>query len=158
MTLPRLRTWSRPLRLLTLAFVVVVALGYAVGLAFIVHNTAVSPSGIVDHYRGNEDRMKFGKSTGEMLEIVHNHLLGMGMLFFAVGLLYIAADTPPPWKTLIPVETLLTLLSTFGGLWLIREGLAWANWLVFPSSFLMLAGYIAMCTTVIWNCLTPSSN
>jgi len=117
----RLRTLPPYLRMPIAAFILVSLLGYAAGLVFIAHNTGMQSAGISDHYHGNEEELKFGKSTGEMLEIVHTHLLGMGMLFFAIAVLY-ASRHVRRWKGLWATETLLSLLSTFGSLWLIAIG------------------------------------
>lgn len=153
----RLRQWPDQMRWLAAAFVLVMMVGYGAGLSFIAYNTGFSGDGVVDHYQGNEDRMKFGKSTGEMLEIVHTHILGMGLLFFAVGILFVHCDFPLRIRGLIVIETMLTLLTTFGGLWLVSSGWTPAIWIVFPSSIAMVFGYVVMSVTVIWNCLTPES-
>lgn len=143
--------WRAPIA----AFVLVGLVGYAAGLAFIAHNTGMRARGISDQYHGNDELLKFGKSTAEMLEIVHTHLLGMGVLFFALAILYALTDARPRWKALWATETLLTLLSTFGSLWLIAIGQDWAFWAVFPSSVFMVCGFLFMSCAVMWNCLTP---
>jgi hypothetical protein len=122
---------------------------------FVSYNTGLRSEGIADHYHGNEEELKFGKSAAEMLNIVHSHLLGMGVLFFAVALLYASTDSAPRWKLLWATETLLSLLSTFGSLWLIAVGQTWAVWIIYPSSVLMVCGYSLMSSVIIWNCLTP---
>lgn len=138
------------------AFVLVGLVGYAAGLAFVSYNTGMQPSGISSHYHGNEEELQFGKSAAEMLNIVHSHLLGMGVLFFAVAILYTMTDGAPRWKTFWATETILSLLSTFGALWLIAFGQQWAVWVIFPSSILMVIGYLQMSAMIIWNCLTPA--
>jgi hypothetical protein len=125
---------------------------------FIAHNTGMQSGGISDHYHGNEEKLKFGKSTGEMLEIVHTHLLGMGVLFFAVAVLYALTDASPRWKALWATETLLSLLSTFGSLWLIAIGQPWAVWIIYPSSILMVCGFLVMSGAVLWHCFTPETS
>jgi len=151
----RLRSLPGYVRAPIVAFILVGLVGYAAGLVFVSYTTGMRTEGISDHYSGNEEEMKFGKSTAEMLNIVHSHLLGMGVLFFAVAALYLCGDSGTKWKAFWSTETLLSLLSTFGALWLIAVGMKWAVWIIFPSSVLMVSGYAIMSATVIWNCLTP---
>ena len=154
----RLRTLPRHLRAPIVAFVLVGLVGYAAGLAFVSYNTGMQPGGISDHYHGNEEELQFGKSAAEMLNIVHSHLLGMGVLFFALSILFTMTDSAPRWKSFWATETILSLLTTFGSLWLIAIGQRWAVWIIYPSSVLMVAGYLYMSTIVIWNCATPGHN
>ncbi len=154
----RLRTLPGYFRAPIVAFVLVGIVGYAAGLAFVSYNTGMRSQGIADHYQGNDEDLKFGKSTAEMLNIVHSHLLGMGVLFFAISILYGLTDSAAPWKAFWATETLLSLLSTFGSLWLIAIGQSWAIWIIYPSSILMVCGYVLMSSIVIWNCFTPDRN
>lgn len=151
----RLRSLPSYARSAVVAFILVGLVGYAAGLAFVSYNTGMRSEGISDHYQGDEEQLKFGKSTAEMLNIVHSHLLGMGVLFFAVAGLYLCSDSSARQKGFWATETLLSLLSTFGALWLIALGQSWAVWIIYPSSILMLCGYGLMSVVVIWNCLTP---
>jgi hypothetical protein len=154
----RLRTLPTHLRAPIAAFVLVGLVGYAAGLAFIAHNTGMHSEGIAAHYHGDEEEMKFGKSIGEMLEIVHTHLLGMGVFFFAVAVIYAFTDAKARWKTLWATETLLSLLSTFGSLWLVASGQRWATWVLYPSSVLMVVGFFFMSCVILWHCLTPDGD
>jgi multisubunit Na+/H+ antiporter MnhB subunit len=151
----RLRSLPAYMRAPIAAFVLVGLVGYAAGLAFVGYNTGMWSEGISDHYHGNEEELKFGKSTAEMLETVHTHLLGMGVLFFALALLYTFSDAAPRWKTFWATETLLSLLSTFGSLWLVAVGQHWAVWIIYPSSVLMVCGYLVMSCVILWDCVRP---
>jgi len=147
--------WPAHWRWFAAVFILVGLTGYAAGLVFVYHNTGLEPDGVADHYHGNEEAMRFGKSTGEMLEIVHTHLLGMGVLFFAVGGLFSFSTAGERLKRILMVETMFSLLTTFGGLWLVASGQRAWLYLVYPSSILMVIGYTAMSAVVLWNCLRP---
>jgi hypothetical protein len=151
----RLRDWPGYLRGLTAAFIFVSFVGYGIGLVFMDHATDSAPQGIVDHYAGNEETMEFGKSTAEMMGLIHTHILGMSVLFFVIGVLFAFSDFPSRWRGCVMIDTMLTLLTTFGGLWLVSINKAFAVWLVLPSSVLMVGGYCLMSAVVFWNCLTP---
>lgn len=137
------------------AFVLVGLVGYGAGLVFVSHNTGMKPEGIADHYHGDEEQLKFGKTAAEMLNIVHSHLLGMGVLFFAVAVLYTMTSAGPRARLFWATETILSLLTTFGSLWLIAIGEKWAVWIIYPSSIMMVIGYLLMSAAILWNCLTP---
>lgn len=151
-----IRDWPDYIRWFVAAFLLVCCVGYAIGLIYVYHNTGLKPAGVADHYHGSDAAMKFGKSKGEMLQTIHNHLLGMGMLFFLVGGLFAFSSAGPRFKKVCMVETMLTLLSTFGGLALVAAGYRLWLWVIYPSSVLMMAGFAVMSATVFWNCLTPN--
>ncbi|GAB4322141.1 MAG: hypothetical protein Kow0074_13480 [Candidatus Zixiibacteriota bacterium] len=155
MTLIRLRSWPPYLRYFVAAFVLVGLAGYAAGLAYLVTTTGAAPDDIADHYHGNEAEMSFGKSTGEMLTIIHAHLLGMGVLFLAVGMFFAVSDFPVRWKGPIMVETMLSLFTTFGGLYLVSIGWRHWLWLVYPSSILMVVGYVTMSVAILSSSFRP---
>ncbi|MBD3297285.1 MAG: hypothetical protein GF341_01415 [candidate division Zixibacteria bacterium] len=157
MNVMRLRTWPRYLQYFVAAFVVVGLAGYAAGLGYIAVVTGPSPEDVGDHYHGNEAEMSFGKSTGEMLTIIHTHLLGMGVLFLAVGLLFAASDFPTRLKGAVMVETMLTLFTTFGGLYVVSIGWRAWLWVVYPSSVLMVIGYLTMSVAILRSAFRPLS-
>lgn len=150
-----LRRLPPALRAPIAAFVIVAIAGYAAGLVYVYHNTGMGVSGIAAHYHGDEGEMKFGKSPAEMLGIVHTHLLGMGTLFFLIAILYALGDSNARAKVFWSTETLLSLLTTFGALWLVAVGWRWPLWLLFPSSLLMVIGFAVMSVSILCQCLMP---
>lgn len=149
MTVTRLRSWPPHVRYFVAAFVLVGLTGYAAGLGYLLTTTGAKPGEIADHYHGNEAEMSFGKSTGEMLTIIHTHLLGMGVLFLAIGLLFACTGFSERWRGPIMVETMLSLFTTFGGLYLVSIGWRQWLWLVYPSSILMVIGYLTMSVAIL---------
>jgi hypothetical protein len=146
----RLRDADGPLRMLITAFLVVLTAGYALGIFFVEHTTSGTPGGVSGEFRGTEAdasamELKFEKSPREMYTLVHNHVLSLSLLFFCVGAIFNFSSYPgPPWKTLLMAEPFVAIVTTFGGLWLLRFVDPGFVWLVIPSGFSMAACYILM--------------
>jgi hypothetical protein len=151
----RLRNADATLRLFITAFLVVLTCGYAVGLFFVDHTTNGTPGGISAEFRGDEGDvdgtgMKFGKGLREMYTVVHNHLLSLSILFFIVGsVFYFTSGIPAGWKTFFLVEPFVAILTTFGGLWLLRLVSPLFVWLVIPSGISMAICYAFMTGAIL---------
>lgn len=148
--LPPLHTWPGPYRKLVATFVGVALTGIVVGAVFIEVTTHLTPSGVQAQYRGQSTaqrkaatEMKFPKSPKEMLTTTHNHILGLSVLFMIVGFLYLHTGQPSPWRMLIAAEPLVALVTTFGGLWIVRY--LWA-----PFVYVVILSGALMIGTVLW--------
>ena len=145
-----LRNASRPMRLLITGFLMVLTFGYAFGFAFVHHTTSLSPTGIVDQYRGNpadsfaQTELKYEKSVNEMLTITHNHILSLTLLFFVVGgILLCSSILSERWKSFLIIEPFVAIVTTFGGLWLLRFTSPRLVWVVILSGVSMVFCYLA---------------
>jgi hypothetical protein len=137
------------LRLFLSAFMIVLTFGYATGLLFVDHLTSASPSGIAEQYRGSPENagnqeLKYAKSEDEMFIFLHNHILSLSLVFFAVGGIFYFTSVGNRWKTFLIVEPFLALLTTFGGIWLTRYVSEYFSWLTLVSGILMAGSYLAM--------------
>ena len=146
--IPNIDTWSYPLRLMTAFFLVVLSIGFFTGIRFVSETDSTSPEGLVEHYNGNElDEdimvMKFKKSAQEMLTIVHTHILSMSMLFFLTGFLLAQTAIRQGLKLFLIIEPFVSILLTFGGLYLIWFGVEWFRYVVIFSGIAMTLAYSA---------------
>lgn len=139
---------SLPNKLKTLVgvYVIVLSFGFSIGLLFIQKTTSGSFNGIVEHYNGNEDdeeavEMKFKKSMHEMMNIVHTHILGISTIFFTLSLLVFGCTLPSLLKSFLMIEPLLSLLTTFGSIYMIWKGYEWFSLVVLISGGLMAIGF-----------------
>jgi len=140
-------TLPAPLRSLVSVFLVVLSIGYFSGLAFVNSTTESTSTGIVENYNGNEEQeeavvMKFKKSGHEMLSIIHTHILSMSIIFFLLGCLVYGTSLPAPFKLFFMIEPLLSVLVTFGGIYLIWLGIEWMSYVVMVSGSLMTVSFI----------------
>ena len=146
--IPTIDTWSYPLRLMTAFFLVVLSIGFFTGIRFVSETDSTSPEGLVEHYNGNEQDedvmvMKFKKSAQEMLTIVHTHILSMSMLFFLTGFLLAQTTIGNRLKLFLIIEPFVSILLTFGGLYLIWFGVEWFRYVVIFSGIAMTLAYSA---------------
>ena len=133
-----LRNFSNPFKRFIAAFVLVLGIGYFTGLLFVNQTESTSPGGVVENYNGNEDVaevkvMKFKKGKREMLTIIHTHVLSLSFIFFLLGVLVWGTDISVQWKSFLSIEPFLSVLTTFGGIYLIWLEIPYVSYLVILS-------------------------
>lgn len=141
-----LQTFPTHVKLFIAAFVVVLTVGYVTGLTFVRQTDSDSPEGIEENYLGNEEVeeaevMKFEKGAREMLTIIHTHILSMSFIFFLLGGLVSMTSLPKKLKSFLMVEPFVSILLTFGGIWLLWMGYHWMKYIVMFSGILMTVVY-----------------
>jgi hypothetical protein len=146
--IPTIDTWIYPLRVMTACFLVVLSVGFFTGIRFVGETDSTTPDGLVEHYNGNEQDedvmvMKFKKSAQEMLTIVHTHILSMSILFFLTGFLLVQTSINQRLKLFLIIEPFVSILLTFGGLYLIWFGVEWFRYVVIFSGIAMTLAYSA---------------
>lgn len=132
----------KEIKLLIGAFIIVLSIGFYTGLLFVGETSSANPNGIEEQYLGNENDedakvMRFKKSEKEMLTLVHNHILSMSIIFFLVGLLVSITKLNRKLKTILIVEPFVSVILTFGGLYLLWTGIFWMKYIVMFSGILM---------------------
>ena len=130
------------LRNLIISFVIVLSTGYFVGVMFIDHTSSLNPQGIQDNYLGNEvaeptDIIKFKKSTYQMFNLIHTHVISMAIIFFIMGLLLSITDLNKYLKGFLIIEPFFSIIVTFFGIYYLWTGVLWMKYLIFISSILM---------------------
>ena len=139
-------TFPKELKLLIGAFIILLSLGFFTGLLFVGETSSANPNGIEEQYLGNEhdeeaEVMKFKKSDQEMLTLVHNHILSMSIIFFLVGLLLSTTQLNKKLKLFLMIEPFVSVLLTFGGIYLLWKGTLWMTYIVMFSGVLMTLIY-----------------
>ena len=135
-------TLPKELKLLIGVFVIVLSIGFFTGLLFVGETSSANPNGIEEQYLGNEADentmiMKFKKSDKEMLTLVHNHVLSMSMIFFLIGLILSITQLSKKLKLFLMIEPFISVILTFGGIYLLWKGLIWMKYIVMFSGALM---------------------
>lgn len=142
-----IQTFPKEIKLLIGAFIIVLSIGFYTGLLFVGETSSVNPIGIEEHYLGNENDedaqvMRFKKSNREMLTLVHNHILSMSIIFFLIGLLVSITKLSKKLKLFLIIEPFVSVLLTFGGLYLLWAGLLWMKYIVMLSGILMTITFL----------------
>tara|TARA_B110000285_G_C15074326_1_gene589839 strand:- start:561 stop:1049 length:489 start_codon:yes stop_codon:yes gene_type:complete len=143
------------IRSLIIAFVLVLSIGFYTGLLFVSDTSDVSVSGIEEQYNGNElqqnaDIMKFKKSSREMLTIIHTHILSMSLIFFLLGGLLSITRLNKQLKYFLVLEPFLSVILTFGGIYLMWLGITWMKYIVLISGILMTVSFILSSLIVLY--------
>jgi hypothetical protein len=141
-----IHTIPKELKILIVAFLVVLSIGFFTGLLFVGDTSSANPNGIEEQYLGNETDeeatvMKFRKSDREMLSLVHNHVLSMAIIFFLVGLILSTTKLNKKLKLFLLIEPFVSVILTFGGIYLLWKGLLWMKYIVMFSGTLMTLTY-----------------
>lgn len=141
-----LHTFSKEIKFLIGAFLIVLSIGFFTGLLFVGETSSANPNGIEEQYLGNESNenaeiMKFKKSDQEMLSLVHSHVISMSMIFFLVGLILSTTRLNKRLKMFLMIEPFASVLLTFGGIYLLWKGMLWMKYIVLFSGTLMTLSY-----------------
>ncbi len=145
-----LRDADKTLKLFLTTFLLVLTIGYAVGLFFVEHTTAFSQQGIREQFLGNEaaeraETMRYEKSANEMFVFMHNHILSLALMFFTTGgIFYFSSLVSEKMKIVLMLEPLAATLITFAGIALIRYVSPMFSWLVLLSGASLFICYSVM--------------
>lgn len=110
-------------------FLVVLSIGVLVGLSFLYYTTNYSATGAVTRFNGSEVNQddefaipeNYPKPISEMLITTHNHIFAFALIFFALGgIFYFNSLIKGFWKVFFLTEPLLSVIVTFGSIWLVR--------------------------------------
>ncbi|TNJ44565.1 hypothetical protein KFZ70_00865 [Tamlana fucoidanivorans] len=139
-------TFPKEIKLLIGVFLVVLSIGFFTGLLFVEETSSANPNGIEEQYLGNEDDenaavMRFKKSDQEMLTLVHNHILSMSIIFFLLALIVSTTKLQKKIKLFLMIEPFISVVLTFGGLYLLWSGMLWMKYIVMFSGLLMTLSF-----------------
>jgi hypothetical protein len=134
--------FPRQVKLFILSFLIVLNIGFTTGLFFVGNTQSITPNGMVENYLGNEEdeealEMKFKKSEHEMLTLLHTHVLSTSFIFFLLGCLLAFTSLPKKLKYFLMIEPFLSIVLTFGGLYLLWNGILWIKYIVMISGIVM---------------------
>lgn len=142
-----IKNLSVPVKYFIGAFLILLSIGYFTGLAFVAQTDSTTPQGIEENYNGNEDEdapkvLKFKKSSREMLTIIHTHVLSISMIFFMTGILLWCTEQRVLIKKILSIEPFVSVLVTFGGIYLVWLGYSFFSILIVISGILMTLSYV----------------
>ncbi|MGB5666313.1 MAG: hypothetical protein WBM53_05670 [Maribacter sp.] len=154
--------FPKEIKLFIGTFVVILSIGFYTGLLFVNETSTTSPGGIEENYLGNEEDedaeiMKFHKSEREMLTIVHTHILSMSFIFFLLGILVWLAKLSKKLKLFLTIEPFLSVLLTFGGIYLLWTGILWMKYVVVVSGILMTLTFTVSSILVLYQLTIKTS-
>jgi hypothetical protein len=139
--------FPKEIKILILVFVSVLSFGFYGGIRFVNNTTSNSVNGLETHYLGNENDeeaeiMKFKKNEREILTIVHGHILSMSVIFFLLALILATTSINKKLKYFLMIEPFLSIMLTFGGIYLLWSGISWFKYIIIVSGKFMTLSFV----------------
>lgn len=146
--------FPKEIKSLILVFIIILSIGFYGGLSFVNNTTSMNSSEIESHYLGNENDeaaevMKFKKSEGEILTVVHNHILSLSVIFFLLSLILATTSINKKFKYFLMIEPFLSIILTFGGIYLLWSGIIWFKYVVIFSGILMTFSFVSATIAIV---------
>ena len=162
------RLYELPRKLKILCFITVfnLTIGVGVGLYYVGYTTEYSPSGTSEHFAGskiNDDfdiPDKYPKPISELLNTTHTHVISMTFIFLILSVIFFFNSIiTGTLKTILIIEPFISILTTFGGIWMIRFIHPSFSYLVILSGVLMYLSFFIMALIIFYELAikTPSS-
>jgi hypothetical protein len=147
-------------RKLLISFVVTLSFGYGTGMYYLTLTSGTQTQSIEENYLGNETdesalEMKFKKPEKEVVSIIHSHVISFSLIFIAMGGLLLLTSYPARLKSFLIIEPFVSIILTFGGIWLMWKGIAWMKYLIIISGSLMNLAYLVMALMVLIALIKP---
>ena len=160
----RLYELPRKLKLLCFLTVFNITVGLGVGLYYVGYTTQYSPSGTSEHFAGSmisddfDIPDKYPKPISELLNTTHTHVISMTFIFLIIGgIFYFNSIITGSMKTILIIEPFISIIVTFGGIWLVRFIHPGFSYLVILSGILMYLSFIIMASTIFYELSIKSS-
>lgn len=140
--------FPKELKIVILAFISVLSIGFYGGISFVNNTTSMKTSGVETHYLGNENDenaevMKFKKNEREILTIVHNHILSLSVIFFLLSLILSTTSINKKVKYFLMLEPFFSIVLTFGGIYFLWSGITWFKYVIVISGVFMTFSFVA---------------
>ena len=160
----RLYEFPKKLRLLCLLTVINLTIGVSVGLYYVGYTTQFSSAGTSEHFAGSKISAQFDipdkypKPISELLNTTHTHVISMTFIFLIIGgIFYFNSIITGSMKTILIIEPFISIIVTFGGIWLVRFIHPGFSYLVILSGILMYLSFIIMASTIFYELSIKSS-
>lgn len=139
----------KPLRLSLSFFLIALSFGYFSGLDMLKQTTDFNSAGIEQNILGNEfdeaaEELHFKMSERELHAIIHSHVISISMILLVLSSFLYFSSWSSRFKLFLMVEPFISLVVTFGGLWLLWLGFTWLKYVIMVSGILMHLSIILM--------------
>ena len=123
----KLYNLEKKIKLFLSVVILTLSIGVLTGLVYLYNTTNLSSSGTIQRISGSSETSDFDipdsypKPISELLITTHNHIIGFSFIFFIVGgVFYFNSIVIGFWKSFLMIEPLISIVITFGSIWLIR--------------------------------------
>lgn len=138
-----------------LAYLFTLTIGVLTGLIFLYYTTNYSPDTALERFEGSQLEEKqeddfeiqefYPKPVQELLITTHNHILGFAFILLGLGFVfYFNSIIKGTWKTILLVEPMISIVISFGSIWLMRFVDHSFVYLMAASSALIYLSFVLM--------------
>ena len=138
-----LHSLDKHLKYLLSSFLLVLGMGIFTGLIYINHTTGMDSKGTIERYNGSEAAEyeipeSFPKEFESMILMTHEHIIAFSIISILIGLIFsFNSLIKGKLKCFFMLEPFISIIITFGSMWLMRyyhEAFVYA---LIPSSMLL---------------------
>jgi len=150
--------FPREIKLLIIAFTCTLSIGFYSGISFVKDTSGTNPNSVEQRYLGNENdaaatKMQFKKNKAEVMTLVHNHVLSLSVIFFLLAVILATTKIHKKLKVFLMIEPFVSILFTFGGIYLMWSGVLWFKYVVVISGVLMTVTFMLSTFFILKSCL-----
>ena len=158
----QLHTLSKSLRHTLTVFLLALSFGYFSGLDLLKHTTDFKVAGVEQNVLGNEideqaEELHFKMSERALQGLIHSHVISLGMLFLMLSIIMYFSSYTEGVKYFLMIEPMVSLVVTFGGLWLLWLGFSWMKYIIMCSGILMHLSLMAIILLLLKDLLLHKS-
>ena len=153
----KLYNLENKIKLFLSVVILTLSIGVLTGLVYLYNTTNLSSSGTIQRLSGSSETSDFDipdsypKSISELLITTHNHIIGFSFIFLIVGIVfYFNSILIGFWKSFLMIEPLLSIVITFGSIWLIRFVSTDFVYVAIVSSSLIYISFFIMIVIVLY--------
>lgn len=148
------------LKKMIIAVLASLTFGVMIGLAFLYYTTQFNTSQAVERYNGVpsgdefEIAESYPKPISEIFITTHNHVIAFTVIFSIVGFIFYFSSVMKGFlKTFLLVEPFISIIISFGSLWLMRFVNSQFVYLMALSSSIIYISYFIMVSVIIYEIL-----
>lgn len=155
----KIKIYQLPVQLkkMIAALLLSLTFGVLIGLGFLYYTTSYSTKGAIERYNGSQVSEEFEiaenypKPISEIFITTHNHIIAFTLIFTVIAsIFYFSSIVNNSLKTFLLVEPFISIIISFGSLWLMRFVNPNFVFLMAVSSTLIYLSYFTMVSLILY--------
>lgn len=149
--------FPKQLKFLIASLLLSLTFGVIIGLGFLYYTTSYSTTKAIERYNGSQLTNEFEiaenypKPISEIFITTHNHIIAFTLIFTVVGFIFYFSSIPNSrLKNFLLIEPFISIIISFGSLWLIRFVNENFVYLMAVSSSFIYLSYFTMVSLILY--------
>lgn len=149
--------FPKQLKFLIASLLLSLTFGVIIGLGFLYYTTSYSTTKAIERYNGSQITNEFEiaenypKPISEIFITTHNHIIAFTLIFSVVGFIFYFSSIPNSrLKNFLLIEPFISIIISFGSLWLIRFVNENFVYLMAVSSSFIYLSYFTMVSLILY--------